>query len=348
MRRLASSLAALTAVVLVAGCGVEDTPLPDRTTPPDVPAAAPPSCTNDNTTLQSWAPSEQAALAGPDGGAVQRIRDAGRIRIGVSADTYRMAAQAGDSSRLEGFDISIAKEIAIQLLGADQLGKKIIWKVITATDRIPDLQADEKDEKRVDMVVRNMTITCDRWEQVAFSAEYYHATQKVLVRADLAGYDSDGDGVDDTTKVPDLNDRKVCAPYGSTSLVNIRKFAPKADLVPAVNHTGCLVLLQQGKVDAITGDDTVLAGLAAQDPYAVVPEIQPENLEPPYGEPYGVAVNSDDGDLAAFINGVLEQMGRSGEWDRLYHRWLDSYLGSKQDGYSGATQPDPAYGRPLP
>ena len=38
--------------------------------------------------------------------------------------------------------------------------------------------------------------------------------------------------------------------------------------MPSDSHTGCLVLFQQGKVDAITGDDTVLAGLAAQDPYA--------------------------------------------------------------------------------
>ena len=42
------------------------------------------------------------------------------------------------------------------------------------------------------------------------------------------------------------------------------------EAVGADTHTGCLVLFQQGDVDAITGDDTVLAGLAAQDPYADV------------------------------------------------------------------------------
>ena len=51
--------------------------------------------------------------------------------------------------------------------------------------------------------------------------------------------------------------------------------AGRRSIVPADNHTGCLIKFQRGEVDAITGDDTVLAGLAAQDPYAVVPEQDP-------------------------------------------------------------------------
>ena len=341
MRRVVPPLGVAVAAVLLAGCGTGETPLPPKPTTPPAAAPAAVSCDNDASTLRSWAPSLESSLPG---GAVDRIKKAGQIRIGVSADTYRMAAQAGDSTRLEGFDISIGKAVATALLGSENLGHKIIWKVITAADRIPDLQAAEDDPKRVDMVIRNMTITCDRWEQVAFSAEYYHATQKVLVRADLAEpVDTNGDA----TKVPDLNGLRVCAPTGSTSLVNITEFAPKAIISPAANHTGCLVQLQEGKVDAITGDDTVLAGLAAQDPYAIVPDVQPDNLEPSYGEPYGIAVNSDDKDLVAFINGVLEQMHRSGEWDTLYHRWLFPYLGDTSTNPQGAVQPTPAYFRPV-
>ena len=77
--------------------------------------------------------------------------------------------------------------------------------------------------------------------------------------------------------------------------------------VGADNHTGCLVLFQEGKVDAITGDDTVLAGLAAQDPYAVVLDETAFTAEP-----YGLGVHSEDVDLVRFVNGVLEQMRRDG------------------------------------
>ena len=126
----------------------------------------------------------------------------------------------------------------------------------------------------MDIVVRNMSITCDRWKDIAFSAEYYESGQKILVRkgSDITGLDS-------------LAGHKVCAPIGTSSMDNLIRLAPDAEPVGAANHTGCLVLLQEGKVDAITGDDTVLAGLAAQDPYAVVLD------EPPFTEePYGVGI----------------------------------------------------------
>ena len=78
-------------------------------------------------------------------------------------------------------------------------------------------------------------------------------------------------------------------------------------MVTAVNHTECLAKLQRGEADAITGDDTVLAGLAAQDPYAVVPEQDAFTAEP-----YGIAVNEDDRSWSELINAVLEEMRADG------------------------------------
>src|SRR5690606_34217740 len=99
------------------------------------------------------------------------------------------------------------------------------------------------------------------------------------------------------------------APHGTSSMENLIRLAPDAEPVGATNHTGCLVKFQRGEVDAITGDDTVLAGLAAQDPYAVVLEEEPFTAEP-----YGIGVPKEDTDLAAFINGVLEEMRADGRW----------------------------------
>ena len=90
----------------------------------------------------------------------------------------------------------------------------------------------------------------------------------------------------------------MCAPTKSTSLDQLRQYGGVVP-VPSDSHTGCLVLFQQGKVDAITGDDTVLAGLAAQDPYARVVGRAFS------AEPYGVGVNQDHVDLVRFVNGVL-------------------------------------------
>jgi polar amino acid transport system substrate-binding protein len=91
--------------------------------------------------------------------------------------------------------------------------------------------------------------------------------------------------------------------------------------VPSDSHTGCLVLFQQGRVDAITGDDTVLAGLAAQDPYARVVGRAFS------AEPYGVGVSQDHVDLVRFVNGVLQQMRTDGRLAKSYDRWLRPALG---------------------
>jgi polar amino acid transport system substrate-binding protein len=168
-----------------------------------------------------------------------------------------------------------------------------------------------------------MTITCDRWAQIAFSSEYYRSGQKILVRR--------GSGA---RSLAQLSGQRVCAPRGTSSLTTLRARAPQAVAVESDSHTGCLVLFQQGQVDAITGDDTVLAGLAAQDPYAVVPKQQAFTAEP-----YGLGMNADHVDLVRFVNARLAQLRSDGEWTRIYNRWLAAPLGPAPD------PPKPVYGR---
>ena len=68
------------------------------------------------------------------------------------------------------------------------------------------------------------------------------------------------------TGIADLGGKKVCAAAGSTSIQNIAA-APSKPIPVSVNDwTDCLVMLQQGQVDAISTDDTILAGLAGPGP----------------------------------------------------------------------------------
>ena len=299
-RTVPALLAALTGLLaMLAGCGLSYDPTPLPSAPG--PSAAP-------TTQSSAAPQCDNALASYDasdtaGTAVKRIQKRGRIIVGVSADTYLLGSRNPFNGKIEGFDIDIAKAVAKGILG-DQNAYEL--KVITAAQRIPALQ-----DRSVDMVARNMTITCDRWTQIAFSTEYYRSGQKVLVRRGAKA-----------TTLADLAGQRVCAPNGTSSMTNLVKLQPKATAVGSDNHTGCLVLFQSGQVDAITGDDTVLAGLAAQDPYAVVPDQKAFTAEP-----YGLGFNKSDVDLVRFVNGVLAEVRSDGEWTRIYDRWLAEALG---------------------
>ncbi|MBP6996901.1 MAG: glutamate ABC transporter substrate-binding protein [Phycicoccus sp.] len=276
-------------------------------------SATPATCDNATT---SFAP--DGGLPSPDalpaGSTMAQIRDRGRLIVGVSADTLLLGSRNPISGQIEGFDIDLARAIGQAILGPNAT---VQLRVITAAQRVPLLESGE-----IDIVVRNMTMNCDRWTKVNFSAVYYQAGQKILVRKGS-----------DITGLAGLTGRRVCAPAGSTSLSNLQRLAPEAEAVPATNHTGCLVALQQGDVDAITGDDTVLAGLASQDPYAVVLQGDPITAEP-----YGVAIPKGNVDLARFVNAVLAQRIADGTWQASYDQWLAPTLGA-------GAPPTPSYGR---
>ncbi len=291
----------------------EPPPPPLRTTPEvSRPPVAEQNCTNGT---QSYEPGK---LPAPDklpaDSTMAAIKKRGRLIAGVSADTYLLGARNPATGTIEGFDIDFVRAISKAIFGKPD---QYELKVITAADRIPVLQ-----DKEVDIVVRAFTMNCERWDQVAFSSVYYEAGQKVLVRA--------GSGL---KTLADLAGRTVCAPNGTSSITNFERQVPDAEIVAAIDHTGCLVRFQKGEVDAITGDDTVLAGLAAQDPYAEILDGEPFS-----SEPYGVGVNADQVDLVKFINAKLDQMRDNGEWQDSYDRWLKPALG--QD-----TPPEAEYGR---
>jgi polar amino acid transport system substrate-binding protein len=314
------AVASVVSVSVLSACTFSYTPTP---LPPEPPAPQPttsapaPQATRCGNPLASYEPPNllppPAAL--PSGSTMAKIQDRGRLVAGVSADTYLLGSRNPFTGEIEGFDIDMVKAVAKAIFGDED---KYQLKVITAAQRIPAL-----DKGDVDIVARNMTINCDRWKQIAFSGEYYRSGQKILVRK--------GSKVNSITE---LAGQKVCAPIGTSSMDNLIKKAPKAIPVGADTHTGCLVLFQEGQVAAITGDDTVLAGLAAQDPYAVVPKQQAFTTEP-----YGLGFNSKDVDFVRFVNARLDQMRTDGEWKTLYNRWLSESLGP------APAPPIPVYGR---
>ena len=256
-----------------------------------VPAAT--VCDDANESTMSYTP-------GPGGTSVQAIRDRGALRVGVSADTLLMGSRNPLSGQIEGFDIDMLKAVSAAIFGD---ARPLQFRVITSAQRLEVLENNE-----VDLVARTFTMNCERWETIAFSAEYLTAGQKVLVTRD-----SEAASIEDLEA---LGDQRVCAPEGTTTLERLQETYPGVEAVPAPTHTGCLVLFQQGKVDAITGDDTILAGFVAQDPYAKVVG------EPFSAEPYGIGVAADQVDLVQLVNGVLDQAKADGSWAASYEKWL--------------------------
>jgi polar amino acid transport system substrate-binding protein len=314
MRRLSSFLAPLVLLLggALAGCStaadVQDTPAA-ATPGTSLGSSAPPGekC-SDNAARSASFP----VLAATDRtGLLAEIVRRGRLVVGVSADSYLLGAlKAGSVTEFDGFDIQVAREVARDLLGDPN---KITFKVITANDRVNAVNAGVA-KNGVDLVARNFTMTCDRWNQVNFSAAYFLAAQDTHVST----------ATETTLKQLGKDKKIVCAPKGSTSLNALPRLAPGAVPYGADQHTGCLALLQEGRVDAITGDNTVLAGLKAQDPST---KVLGESLS---SEPYGLATAKSHPELARYVNGVLSRIEGDGTWQRLYDKYFAKALGPKR------------------
>lgn len=334
-----TAVLALTTVLVISACGGDAT-LPSEVTGAVAadtapPTTAAPECSADEAArddnVRSYPPLDPLPAAGgdmPTGSTMAAIKERGRLIAGVSGDTLLFGARNSLTDQLEGFDIDMINEIARAIFGDDLTGH-IEYRVITYSDRLPSLESGA-----VDIVAHTMTINCRRWSRIAFSSEYYAAGQKVLVKK--------GSGITDIEQLAQQGGT-VCAPEGSTNIDEVRSGKPEYDgliVVGKPDISDCLVAMQQGDADATTGDDTVLAGFAAQDPNTEVVG------DPFTEEPYGLGFNRADVDFVQFANAVIDEMRTDGRWAAIYQRWLLDT--GALPGDEPPSPPAPDHSRPLP
>ena len=229
------------------------------------------------------------------GSFMAKIRARGYLIAGVDQSTYHFGFLNPLTGNIEGFDIDMIRAVAQAIFGDPN---KVQYKAISDEQRIPDITSGQ-----VDIVAHTMTITCQRLQQVDFSAVYFEAAQKVLVLKNS-----------NATSLASLHGQKVCATIGSDSLTKIE--ALKAVPVAVAYWTDCLVKLQQGDVAAISTDDSILDGLAAQDPWTKIIGLGLTD------EPYGLAISKQHPEFVRFVNAVLQQYESDGQWKASYQRWL--------------------------
>lgn len=268
---------------------------------------------------------QSLAPSGAGGQTVAAIEERGYLRVGVDQNSYRWGYRdpnRSGSSELEGFDIDLARRIAREILGDPDA---VVFRAIPTNQRTEAIRSG-----RVDMVVRTMTITCDRLRQVAFSAPYFRTGQQVLAprKSDITGYD-------DT-----LAHKRVCSATGSTALTQLTadrgsgRIPPSTDIsVTVPNQLDCLVRLQLGQVDAVVTDGALAASQAAQDPTV---ELKGRPFTTEY---YGVAMKKGADDLVRRVNRVLEDYRGDG-WRASYDTWLSATLGEDPEP---SRPPSPTY-----
>lgn len=245
------------------------------------------------------------------GTTMKRLADAGSIKIGTKFDQPGLGNISLDTEAPEGFDVEMGKLIAGKLgIGPDD----IEWVETVSANREAFITTD-----RVDLVIATYTINDERKAEVDFAGPYYVAGQDLLVKKD-----------DDSINGPDdLAGKKVCATTGSTPIERIRTDYPDAEPVEFDTYTECVDQLEASQIDAVSTDDIILSGYAADAKYEGMFRVVGKKFSE---EPYGIGLKKGDTAFRTFLNNTLEDAYADGTWKDAFEATL---------GASGSKAPAP-------
>ncbi len=217
-----------------------------------------------------------------------------KIAIGVKFDQPGTSLKVG--SELKGFDADVARYVAKEF-GFE--ANQIDFKESVSSQRETMLASDQ-----VKFVIGTYSITPARAEKVTFAGPYFIAGQDLLVRADETSI----------TGPESLNGKKLCSVTGSTSAQKIKDtYANEVDLTEMDSYSKCVQSLAGGQIDAVTTDNAILAGYAAQSQY----QGKVKMIGKPFtSELYGVGIKKGELETCQKVNTALEKMVSSGDWQK--------------------------------
>lgn len=221
-----------------------------------------------------------------------RAKSEQKLTIGIKFDQPGLGLKKPDGT-YAGFDVDVAKYVAKEL-GVPETG--IEFKEAQSAERENLIEKGE-----VDFIAATYSITDTRKERVDFGGPYFVAHQDLLVRSDntdIAGPES-------------LNaNKKLCSVKGSTPAQKVKDtYAKDVQLQEFGKYSDCITALTNGTVDAVTTDDVILAGYAAQSPgkFKVVGKgFTDEN--------YGVGLRKGDTAGVNAVNAAIKKMIDDGSW----------------------------------
>jgi len=221
------------------------------------------------------------------------------LRIGVKADQPGLGLRLPDGG-FAGFDVDVARYVAAKLgVHPDH----ITFVPVTSATRETALENGS-----VDMVFATYSITPQRETKVTFGGPYYVAHQDTMVRAGDTAIHS----------VHDLKGKRLCAVTGSNSWKRVtQQLNIAAILAPAASYSSCVAMLTDGRTDAVSTDDLILAGFAAR----AGPAVRIVNAPFSY-ERYGIGIRKGDLSGCEAVNRAVSQMYLDGTAAALLQKWF--------------------------
>ncbi|MDR2468071.1 MAG: transporter substrate-binding domain-containing protein [Spirochaetaceae bacterium] len=229
---------------------------------------------------------------------LESIKKSGVLKVGIKADVSGFGLFDPATGDFTGLEVELARLIAKELLGDSS---KVEFVVVTTKTRGPLLE-----NNTVDMVIAVFTITEERKYIYNFSVPYYTDAVGVMVKKE-AGYSS----------MQDLRDKTIGVGRSTTSKSVIESAAKSAgfrleyaefDLFSDVKKA-----LDEGQVDAFCVDKSILKSYLDNST-----EILSEEFTL---QPYGIATNLANKELAGFIDKTIQKWLSDGTISALIQRF---------------------------
>ncbi|TVQ58946.1 MAG: ABC transporter substrate-binding protein [Spirulina sp. DLM2.Bin59] len=215
------------------------------------------------------------------------IEARGKLIVAVKDNTRPLGFRDPDGM-LRGFEIDLARQLALMLLGSD-----------TAVELVPVSNSDRLDilnRGEVDFVLAGLTVTPMRSRRVYFTRPYHFDSTSLITRQPSI------------TQLADLRGQRVALLRGSSAIAVLRHRAPDVILVGVESYQAAMQLLAAGEVAAFAGDRTILTGWSQIYPEYRVLDHQLSS------EPLGVAIakTANSGRLLVALNQALRELDQSG------------------------------------
>lgn len=234
--------------------------------------------------------------------------ESGSVTVGTKFDQPGLGLREGDGS-MTGLDVDVATYVVNQIAKDKGWAEPSIeWREAPSAQRETLIQNGE-----VDIVAATYSINASRAEKVNFGGPYLLTHQALLVSEDNT----------EITGLDGLDGKILCSVTGSTPAQKVKEALPTVQLQEYDTYSSCVEALDQGNVDALTTDATILNGYAAQNEgkFKLV-ELEKDGA-PFTDEYYGIGLKKDDTEATDAINKALEEMQSSGKFDEL----VDTNLG---------------------
>lgn len=224
------------------------------------------------------------------------IKAAGVLKCGVGSQYKPFSFVADPKTRkFVGYDVDICDAVA------KEIGVKPELVFITGSTRVTDLQ-----QGRTDVALANLTNSPERAKLVDFSHNYMVASVKVVVPASAS-----------IKSFADLTGKRISGNDGSNLEMKLPKVINGGQLKVFPSPANAFLALEQGKVDAMAGDETTLIGLIGTQTakYTILEQ-------PVTSDQIGIGVRKNEPRMLAIVNKTLADLEQSGKAVEIFNRWF--------------------------